>query len=73
MLQLKRTHKTKDGQEVKHQDNFRCTIMCGYCGKGRHYEDECHIKCREPEKPQKAEEERRKNTGKGGKSEKGGA
>ena len=29
MLQLKRTQKTKDGQEVKHQDHFRCTITCG--------------------------------------------
>ena len=40
MLQLKRTQKTKDGQDVKHQDHYRCTIMCGYCGKRRHYEDE---------------------------------
>ena len=44
MLQLKRTQKTKDGQEVKHQDHFHCTITCGYCGNRRHYEDECHIK-----------------------------
>ena len=36
MLQLQRRQKTKDGQEVKHQDSFRCTIMCGYCGKRRH-------------------------------------
>ena len=28
MLQLKGTQKNKDGQEVKHQDHFRCTIMC---------------------------------------------
>ena len=56
MLQLKRTRKTKDGQEVKHQDHFRCTITCGFCGKGRHYEDECHIKRRESEKIKKAEE-----------------
>ena len=55
MLQLRRTHKTKDGQEVKHQDHFRCTIKCGYCGKMRHYEDECHIKPRESEKLKKAE------------------
>ena len=66
MLQLRRTQKTKDGQEVKHQDHFRCTIMCGYCGKRRHYEDECHIKRRESEKLKKTEEERRKNAGKGG-------
>ena len=50
MLQLQRKQKTKDGQEVKHQVHFRCTITCGYCGKRRHYEDECHIKRRESEK-----------------------
>ena len=66
MLQLQRTQKTKDGQEVKHQDHFRCTITCGYCGKRRHYEDECHIKRRESGKLKKAEEERRKNACKGG-------
>ena len=66
MLQLRQTQKTKDGQEVKHQDHLRCTITCGYCGKRRHYEDECHIKRRESEKLKKAEEERRKNAGKGG-------
>ena len=26
MLQLKRTQKTKDAQEVKHQDHFRCRV-----------------------------------------------
>ena len=72
MVQLKRTQKTKDGQEVKHQDAFRCTIMRGYCGKRRHYEDECHIKCRESEKLKKAEEQRRKNAGQGGKPGGGG-
>ena len=73
MLQLKRTQKTKDGQEVKQQDNFCCTITCGFCGKQRIYEDECHIKRRQCEKLKKAEEERRKNSGKGGKPEGGGA
>ena len=72
MLQLKRTQKTKDGQEVKHQDRFRCTITCGYCGKRRHYEDECHIKRRESEKHKKAEGEGRKTAGKGGGAEGGG-
>ena len=61
MLQLKRTQKIKVGQEVKHQDHFRCTITCEYCGKGKHYEDECHIKRCESEKFKKAEEERLKN------------
>ena len=50
---------------MKHQDHFRCTITCGYCGKRQHYEDEFHIKRRESEKIKKAEEERRKKTGKG--------
>ena len=72
MLQLKRTQKTKDGQEVKHQDHFRCTMTRGYGGKRRHYEYECHIKRRECEKLKKAEEERRKNAGKGGRPERGG-
>ena len=66
MLQLKRTQKTKDGQEVKHQDHFRCTITCRYCGERGHYEDKCHIKSRDSEKLKNAEEERRKNAGKGG-------
>ena len=35
----------------------------------RHYEDECHIKRPGSEQLRKAEEERRKNTGKGGKPE----
>ena len=69
MLQLKRTQKTKDGQEVKHQDHFRCTVTCGYCGKRTHYDDECHIKRRQSKKIKKAEEERRKNAGKGGRPE----
>ena len=72
MLQLKRTQKTKDGQEVKHQDHFCCTITCGYCGKRRHYEDECHKKRRESENLKEAEEEWRKNAGKGGKPKGGG-
>ena len=72
MLQLKRTQKIKDGQEVKHQDHFRCGIMCGYCGKRRHYVDESHIKRREMEKLKKAEEEHCENASKGGIPEGGG-
>ena len=72
MLQLKRTQKTKDGQGVKHQDHFRCTITCRYCGKRRHYEDDCHIKGLESEKLKKAEGERHKNAGKSGGPEGGG-
>ena len=72
MLQLKHTQKTKHGQEVKHQDHFCSTITCAHCGKRRHYEDECHIKRRDSEKLKKAEGERRKNAGRGGRPEGGG-
>ena len=72
MLQLKRTQKTKAGPEVKHQDHFRCTITCGYCRRRGHYEDECHKKRRESKKLKKAEQDRRKNAGKGGRPEGGG-
>ena len=48
---------------MKHQDHFRCRITCGYCGKRRHDEEVCHIKHRNSKKPNKAEEERRKNAG----------
>ena len=57
---------------LQHEDNFCCTRTCGYCGKRRHREDECHNKHRESKKLKKAEEERGKNAGKGGKPEGGG-
>ena len=60
MLQPQCKQKYNDGQEVKHQDHFRCTIMCAYCGGRRHYEDECHMKLGKSEKLKKAEEERLK-------------
>ena len=60
MLQMKRQQHTKDGKPVTHQDHFRCTITCGYCGKRRHYEDECHIKKRESDKLKRHEAERQK-------------
>ena len=50
MLQMRRQQHTKDGKPVTHQDHFRCTITCGYCGKRLHYEDECHIKKGESDK-----------------------
>ena len=48
MLQLKRTQKTNNVQEVEHQDHFCCTIRCRFCDKRRHYEDECHITAANP-------------------------
>ena len=56
MLQLH----TQNGKTVTHQDYFRCTITCGYCGKRRHYEDECHIEKRESDKHKWQEAERQK-------------
>ena len=46
---------------MTHQDHFRCTITCGYCGKRRHYEHECHIKKRVSDKLKRQEAERQKN------------
>ena len=60
MLQTKRQQHTKDGKPVTHQHHFRCTITCGYCGKCRHYEDECHIKKHESDKLKRQEAERHK-------------
>ena len=60
MLQMKRQQHTKDGKPETHQDEFRCTITCGYCGKRRHYEDECHIKKRESDKLKRQEAKRQK-------------
>ena len=60
MLQMKRTQHTKDGKPLTHQDHFRCTNTCGYCGKRRHYEDECHIKKRESDKLKRQEADRQK-------------
>ena len=61
MLQMKRQQHTKDEKTVTHQDHFRCTMTCGYCGKRRHYEDECHIQKRESDKPNWQESKRQKN------------
>ena len=60
MLQMKRQQHTKDGKPVTHQNHFRCTITCGYCGKRCHYEFECHIRKRESDKLKRQEAERQK-------------
>ena len=57
VLQLKRQQHTKDEKTVTHKDHFRCTIICGYCGKRRHYAEECHIKKRESDKHKRQEAE----------------
>ena len=60
MLQMKRQQHTKVRKTVTHQDHFRCTITCGYCGKRCHYEDECRIKKGESDKHKRQEAERQK-------------
>ena len=45
---------------MTHQDHFRCSITCGYCGKRRHYEDECHKKKGESDKLKRQEAERQR-------------
>ena len=30
------------GAKAKLPDHYRCTITCAFCGKRKHYEDECH-------------------------------
>ena len=37
---------TNDGAKAKTPDHYRCTITCGFCGKRKHYEDECYHKQR---------------------------
>ena len=32
------------GAKAKLPDHYRCTITCAFCGKRKHYEDECYHK-----------------------------
>ena len=34
------------GAKAKMPDHYRCTITCAFCGKRKHYEDECYHKQR---------------------------
>ena len=36
----------KTGAKAKLPDHYRCTITCAFCGKRKHYEDECYHKQR---------------------------
>ena len=45
---------------MTHQNHFRSTITCGYCGKRRHYEDECHITKRKSDKLKRQEAQSQK-------------
>ena len=37
---------TNTGGKAKLQDHYRCTITCAFCGKRKHYGDECYHKQR---------------------------
>ena len=37
---------TNTGSKPKMPDHYRCTITCAFCGKCKHYEDECYHKQR---------------------------
>ena len=37
---------TNTGAKPKMPDHYRCTITCAFCGKWKHYEDECYRKQR---------------------------
>ena len=45
MVQGKK-QETNTGAKPKMPDHYRCTITCAFCGKRRHYEDECYHKKR---------------------------
>ena len=34
------------GAKAELPDHYRCTITCAFCGKRKHYEDECYHKQR---------------------------
>ena len=37
---------TNTGSKPKMPDHYRCTITCAFCGKRKHYDDECYQKQR---------------------------
>ena len=37
---------TNTGAKAKMPDHYKCTITCAFCGKRKHYEDECYHKQR---------------------------
>ena len=43
MVQGKK-QETKTGSKAQLPDHYRCTITCAFCGKRKHYEDECYHK-----------------------------
>ena len=57
------------GAKAKLPDHYRCTITCAFCGKRKHYEDECYHKQRLSAKLKG--EDPGKSSGKGGGKGKG--
>ena len=55
---------TNTGSKTKLPDHYRCTITCAFCGKRKHYEDECYHKQRLSAEL-KTENASRKGSGKG--------
>ena len=45
MVQGKK-QETNTGGKAKMPDHYSCTITCAFCGKRKHYEDECYHKQR---------------------------
>ena len=45
VVQVKQQEKNT-GAKAKLPDHYRCTITCAFCGKRKHYEDECYPKKR---------------------------
>ena len=42
----RRKQETNSGGKGKLPDGYRCTITCAFCGRRKHYEDECYHKQR---------------------------
>ena len=40
----KQSQETNTGSNPKMPDHYRCTITCAFCGKRKHFEDECYHK-----------------------------
>ena len=55
---------TNTRSKAKMPDHYRCTITCAFCGKRKHYEDECYHKQRHSVKL-KTENATGKGSGKG--------
>ena len=55
---------TNTGSKPKMPDHYRCTITCAFCGKRKHYEDECYHQQRLSAKLKR--EDPGKGSGKGG-------